>query len=160
MLQGTAGLGPSVTYRISRRHGCDSVGFSSSGGESLSTSSRPTQADAAAPSKSARLPSWLIHPSPAPLNSLATHHILLGSAGATCSQSVLILNSGGLHFFSNVSVLNNLATVLLRASNVAKDGMVKNFFASYGCADGCAMCFALATSSEVLRSIVRLRMLL
>ena len=155
VLQGNAGLVPSVTYRISRRHGCNSVGFSSSAGESLSMSSRPTRADTAAPTKSARLPSWLMHPSPAPLNSLATHHILFASAGATSSQSVLILNSGGLHFFSNVSVLNNLATVLLRTSNVAKDGMVKNFFTSYGYAEGCAMCFALATScssSEVLRN--------
>jgi nuclear pore complex protein Nup155 len=32
---------------------------------------------------------------------------------------------------------------------VAKDAMVKNVFLSYGHAEGCAMCFALATSSSI-----------
>lgn len=153
--QGTAGLGPSLTYRVSRRHGCNPVGYSNSAGEILSLSSRATRADTAASTKSARLPSWLLHPSPAPLNSLASQHLMNYSAGTTSPQSVLILNSGGLHFFSNCTLLSNLANALLRASNIKMDGMVKNFFASYGYADGCAMCFALATSSsssEVLRN--------
>lgn len=153
--QGTVGLGPSLTYRVSRRHGCNPVGYSNSAGEILSSSSRAARADTAASTKSARLPSWLLHPSPAPLNSLASQHLMNHSAGTTSSQSVLILNSGGLHFFSNCTLLSNLANALLRASNIKMDGMVKNFFTSYGYADGCAMCFALATSSsssEVLRN--------
>jgi nuclear pore complex protein Nup155 len=69
------------------------------------------------------------------------------------SDSVLVLNSGGLHFFTNSSLLNNLASVLLRASNAANDESVRNFFTSYGYAEGCAMCFALVTSSSSSSSL-------
>jgi len=149
-------FGPTITYRVSKRHGCDSVGFSSSAGESYSTSRTSQQRRissggnaSTASAKSARLPAWLLRPSPAPLNAEASQHLLpLSSSSSAPSSDVLVLNSGGLHFFSNSSLLNNLASVLLRANNVAKDSFVRNFFTSYGYVEGCAMCFALATSSS------------
>lgn len=166
--QGANGFGPSIIYRVSARHGCGSAGFSNSSGEMVSGSSRTMRQRSsasiptsnAASAKSARLPTWLLRPSAAPLNYQASQHLLPLSSGGTGPRSssgpdVLILNAGGLHFFSNSSLINNLATILLRASNVAKDAMVKNVFLSYGYAEGCAMCFALATSSsssDVLRS--------
>ena len=138
------GFGPSVTYRVSFRHGCDQNGFSSSAAETRSTTRTITrQQTNNSLAKSARLPSWLLKPSAAPLNSQATQHLLPPGSG-----SVVILNAGGLHFFHNSSLLNNLATVLLRATNMAKDNLVRNFFASYGYVEGCAMCFALATSNS------------
>lgn len=156
--QGVNGFGPSITYRLSLRHGCTLAGFSASAGE-VSASSRAMMQTSSAPgrtstsivsTKSARLPSWMLHPFAAPLNSQATQHLLppSSSAGSRSSSSpgVLILNSGGLHFFSTSSRINNLATILIRATNVAKDAMVKNVFVSYGYVEGCAMCFALATS--------------
>jgi len=158
--QGVNGFGPSITYRISLRHGCTSAGFSASAKEVSASSRAMMQKSSAlgraspmiASTKSARLPSWMLHPSAAPLNSQATQHILPPSSGAGSRSSsgpgVLIVNSGGLHFFSTSSPINNLATILIRATNVAKDAMVKNVFVSYGYVEGCAMCFALATSSS------------
>jgi nuclear pore complex protein Nup155 len=158
--QGINGFGPSITYRISLRHGCTSAGFSASARE-VSVSSRAMMQKSSAPgqasttivsTKSARLSSWMLHPSAAPLNSQAMQHLQPPSSGtgsrSSSSPGVLILNSGGLHFFSTSSPINNLATILIRATNVAKDAMVKNVFVSYGYVEGCAMCFALATSSS------------
>ncbi|KAL7467450.1 hypothetical protein ACHAXS_007693 [Conticribra weissflogii] len=140
-------FGPAVTYRVSRRHGCDSKGFSNSAAECSQSSrvvdrsrNRRTRGHVA---KSSRLPSWLLRPPAAPLNPQATQHLLPPGSG-----NLLILNSGGLHFFHQSSLLNNLASVLLRAKDVAKDSLVQNFFTSYGHAEVCAMCFALATSSS------------
>ena len=82
-------------------------------------------------------------PSAAPMSFQTSLH--LNPPG---TDSVLVLNAGGLHFFTNSSLLNNLASVLLRASNVASDESVRNFFISYGYAEGCAMCFALVTSNS------------
>ncbi|KAL7539306.1 hypothetical protein ACHAXR_009165, partial [Thalassiosira sp. AJA248-18] len=164
--QGSNGFGPSITYRVSYRHGCDSSGFSNSASESggviAATSSSRMRQQRSSPSssavvgkggatttaKSARLPSWLLCPSAAPLNTQASQHLTpAGGSSSGSSGSILILNSGGLHFFTNSTLLNNLATVLQRANNVAKDALVKNFFVSYGYVEGCAMCFALATST-------------
>ena len=163
--QGSNGFGPTITYRVSFRHGCDTTGFSNSAGEGLHTSTasrmrhQQQQSRSSASSrsiegvtntttvKSARLPPWLLRPSAAPLNLQTAQHLIPPTSGSSGSSSVLILNSGGLHVFTNSSVLNNLATVLLRANNIAKDALVKNFFVSYGNVEGCAMCFALATSS-------------
>ncbi|KAL3822787.1 hypothetical protein ACHAXA_005952 [Cyclostephanos tholiformis] len=163
--KGANGLGPSITYRVSARHGCGLAGFSTSAGEMLSASQRTIrqristsgQTSNSSSAKSARLPTWLLRPTAAPLNYQASQHLLLSTSDGTGSsrQNVLILNAGGLHFFSNSSLINNLATILLRATNLAKDAMVKNVFLSYGYAEGCAMCFALATcssSSVVLRN--------
>jgi len=128
--QGANGFGPSVTYRVSVRHGCNSLGFSNSAGE-ISRSSRTmkpsVQASNTASAKSARLPSWLLRPSAAPLNCQASQHLLPTSSGGAGSRSysgpdVLILNAGGLHFFSNSSLINNLATILLPSSYVAGQG--------------------------------------
>ena len=133
---GSNKFGPTITYRVSGRHGCDSAGFSSSAGESFSTSSRNSSqgrsnnsaGSSAASAKSARLPSWLLRPSSAPLNAEASQHLLPLSSniGDGSSSDVLVLNSGGLHFFSNSSLLNNLASVLLRANNIARDTFVRN----------------------------------
>ena len=147
---------PTLIYRVSRRAGCDSAGFSNSAGESFSISNRTRQQGvrgstgvvSTVAAKSARLPSWLLRPSPAPLNSESSQHLLPLSSISGKTSDVLVLNSGGLHFFSNSSLLNNLASVLLRANNVAKDSFVLNFFTSYGYIEGCAMCFSLATSSS------------
>ena len=139
----SGGMRQSSTYRISRRHGCDARGFSSSSAEILTRlGSRATPPRSTAP-KSARLPSWLMKPSAAPMSYQSSLHLTPPGSG-----SVLVLNAGGLHFFTNSSLLNNLASVLLRASNIAKDDAVRNFFTSYGYAEGCAMCFSLATSSS------------
>jgi len=140
-------FGPSVTYRVSRRHGCDSKGFSDSAAECFQSRhvvnrsrSGKSRGDVA---KSSRLPSWLLRPLAAPLNPKATQHLLPPG-----SRTLLLLNAGGLHFFQQTSLLNNFASVLLRAKDVAKDTLVQNFFTSYGHAEVCAMCFALATSSS------------
>lgn len=139
----SGGLQPTATFRVSRRHGCDSTGFSSSSAEIITRPGSRANAPRSTTPKSARLPSWLMTPSAAPMSFQSSMH--LNPPG---SDSVLVLNAGGLHFFTNSSLLNNLASVLLRASNVAKDESLRNFFKSYGYAEGCAMCFALATSSS------------
>jgi hypothetical protein len=167
-LQGASGFGPSIIYQVLLRHGCGYGGFSNSAREMVSASSTTMrqrssssgQASNAASAKLAWLPMWLLCPSAAPLNFQASQYLLPISSSETVPQSssgpvVLILNAGGLHFFSTLSLVNNLATILLCSSNGAKDAMVKNVFVSYGYAKGCVMCFALATSSSssaVLRS--------
>ena len=154
--------GPSMSYRISRRYGCDTVGFSTSAGESgVAASSRmrspsrgstSSSSSSASPSttsaKSARLPPWLIRPAAAPLNSEASQHLMPHSGGVGSSNDVLILNTGGLHFFAYSSLLTTLEMILQRSNSVAKDLFVRNFFTSYGYAEGCAMCFAVATSAS------------
>ncbi|KAL3774656.1 hypothetical protein HJC23_002465, partial [Cyclotella cryptica] len=139
----SGGVRPLATFRVSRRHGCDVVGFSSSSAEVRGSSRARTSLSGNSTPKSARLPPWLMTPAAAPMNFQSSMHLMPPG-----SESLLILNAGGLHFFTNSSLLNNLASVLLRASNVAKDDAVRNFFTSYGYAEGCAMCFALATSSS------------
>eukprot|EP00984_Skeletonema_dohrnii_P038704 scaffold42248_cov150-Skeletonema_dohrnii-CCMP3373.AAC.1 len=149
------GLSPSMSYRVSLRHGCDSIGFSRSS-EEVVTSTRNGIRGKSAPrstNKSEKLPSWMLRPSAAPLNSQAAQHLNPPGTGTT-----LVLNAGGLHVFNNCSLLSNFAAALLRATNIAEDGTLRNFFVSYGYAEGCAMCFALATShssSETLRSKAR-----
>lgn len=147
------GLSPSVSYRVSLRHGCDSIGFSRSS-EEVVTSTRNGMRGKSTPrsaNKSEKLPSWMLRPSAAPLNCQAAQHLNLPGTGTT-----LVLNAGGLHVFNNCSLLDNFASALMRATNnIAGDSTVRNFFLSYGYAEGCAMCFALATShssSETLRS--------
>ncbi len=145
------GLSPSMSYRVSLRHGCDSIGFSRSS-EEVRTSSRKGIRGKSTPcsaNKSERLPSWMLRPSAAPLNCQAAQHMNPSGTGTT-----LVLNAGGLHVFNNCSLLSNFASALLRATKIAEDGTVRNFFLSYGYAEGCAMCFALASScssSETLR---------
>jgi nuclear pore complex protein Nup155 len=139
----SGGVQPSATYRVSRRHGCDSLGFSSSSAEIVTRPGLRANASRPTTPKAARLPTWLITPSAAPMSFQSSMH--LNPPG---SDSVLVLNAGGLHFFVNSSILNNLASVLMRSSNVAKDESLRNFFTSYGYAEGCAMCFALITSSS------------
>lgn len=145
------GFGPSVMYRVSFRYGCETIGFSNSAAE-VSTMSRSgvrnSSISSVGTAKSARLPTWMLRPTAAPLNFQASQHLLPPGSG-----SVLVLNAGGLHFFSDSSLLNNLASVLLRANNVAKDDLVRNFFTSYGYVEGCAMCFALATSRSSSASL-------
>jgi len=149
------GLSPSVSYRVSLRHGCDSSGFSRSS-EEVATSTRNGLRGKSTPrstNKSERLPPWMLRPSAAPLNCQAAQHLNPPGTGTT-----LVLNAGGLHIFNNSSLLNNFASALLRATNVPEDGTIRNFFVSYGYAEGCAMCFALATSSsssDTLRSKAR-----
>ena len=139
----SGGLRLSTLFRLSSRHGCDAVGFSRSSAEIVSQQEPRAVTPRSTAPKSARLPSWLLTPSAAPMNFQSSMH--LNPPG---SDSILVLNAGGLHFFTNSSLLNNLASVLLRASNIAKDEAVKNFFTSYGYAEGCTMCFALATASS------------
>jgi len=149
------GLSPSMSYRISLRHGCDSSGFSRSS-EEVATTTRNGLRGKSTPrstNKSERLPPWMLRPSAAPLNCQAVQHLNPPGTGTT-----LVLNAGGLHIFNISSLLNNFASALLRATNVPEDGTIRNFFVSYGYAEGCAMCFALATSSsssETLRSKAR-----
>ena len=141
------GFQPPSTYRISRRHGCDLAGFSKSSAEVAVSPRTGTRATTSPPrsatAKSARLPSWLTSPAAAPMDLQSSMHLTTPG-----SSSLLILNAGGLHVFTNSSLLNNLASVLLRASNIARDDTVRAFFTSYGYAEGCAMCFALATSGS------------
>ena len=137
------GLRPTSTFRVSRRHGCDSTGFSSSSAEVVTRQGSRVNTPRSNTPKSARLPSWLMAPSAAPMSFQSSMHLTPPG-----TDSVLVLNAGGLHFFTNSSLLNNLASVLLRASNIANDESVRNFFTSYGYAEGCAMCFALVTSSS------------
>ena len=144
-------LSPTVSYRVSRRHGCDAVGFSRSAEESLTArNGLRGKSTPRAANKSERLPSWLLRPSAAPLNCQAAQHLSPIGSGST-----LVLNTGGLHMFNYSSLLNNLASALLRATNIENDDTVRNFFVSYGKAEGCAMCFLLAASSSSSASLRR-----
>ena len=148
------GLSPAMSYRVSLRHGCDSIGFSRSSQE-VATPTRNGLRGESTPrstNRSERLPPWMLRPSAAPLNCQAAQHLNPPGTGTT-----LVLNAGGLHVFNNSSLLNNFASALMRATNVAEDGNIRIFFVSYGYTEGCAMCFALATSSssDTLRSKAR-----
>jgi nuclear pore complex protein Nup155 len=134
-LAGTAaggGVGH-VTYRISKRTGCQ--GFSLTAGEEKSS----TSATRSTSSMSARLSPWLLRPAVVPLNPLAIQHLL------PTSNHTIALNAGGLHYFGVQSAMRSLAEALMTAGvNVKTDDSVTKFFTSYGYKEGCAMCLMLA----------------
>ncbi|KAL7546804.1 hypothetical protein ACHAWF_010137, partial [Thalassiosira exigua] len=143
------GRGPSVAYRLSRRHGCNAGGF-----VALAAAGRaavPSRPGPGVTTRAARLPPRLLRPPPAPLGAWALQH--LAPPGGGGSGDVLILNAGGLHLFSRSSLLNEFAAALLRAADVARDSSVEGFFRRYGCVEGCAMSFALAASGASSRAL-------
>jgi nuclear pore complex protein Nup155 len=126
------GVGP-VTFRISKRTGCQ--GFSLTAGEEK-TSTSSTRSTS---SMSARLSPWLLRPAVVPLNPLAVQHLM------PTNNQMIALNAGGLHYFGVQSAMRSLAEALMAAGvNVKTDASVTKFFTSYGYKEGCAMCLMLA----------------
>jgi nuclear pore complex protein Nup155 len=122
-----------ITYRISKRTGCQ--GFSLTAGEEKSSTSTTRSTS----SMSARLSPWLLRPAVVPLNPLAVQHLI------PTNNHMIALNAGGLHYFGVQSAMRSLATALMTAGvNVKTDDSVTNFFTSYGYKEGCAMCLMLA----------------
>ena len=144
-------------YRISERVGCSLAGFSStakgkvtsSGKVSVPRSSRRSPRrgrNTNVISRSARLSPWLITPHVSPLSEISINHIF-----KKCKQrGVVALNSGGLHFFSQISPIQKMATILKnsKTSNMGKDEKIKILFKNFGHIEGCAMCISIAINEN------------
>ena len=123
-------------YRLSTRYGY--AGFSTTAADTMTRSRSSTRPVAKSGSKSARLSPWLLRPAVAALDPFTVQHLLPDTP-------MVALNSGGMHFFTNKSILSNLADTLISAGvNVGSDESVSRFFASYGFSQGCSMCLSLA----------------
>lgn len=124
------------SYRLSTRYGY--AGFSTTAADTISRDKSNRRPIARSGSKSARLSPWLLRPGVAALDQFSVQHLIP-------STTIAALNSGGMHFFSNKTILTNLAETLISASvNVGSDESVSRFFTSYGYAQGCSMCLSLA----------------
>lgn len=119
------------SYHTSRRYGTQ--GFSLTAADIASNKKQDTVAR-----KAPRLNPWLLQPAAAPLNPLTLQHLLP-------STQVVVMNSGGLHYFKFSSILSAFEeTITAAGENVEHDDRVTSFFTSYGYAEGCAMCIMLA----------------
>jgi nuclear pore complex protein Nup155 len=117
-------------YRVSKRAGTD--GFSLSAADTKSSSG-------VGPTRSARLSPWLLTPEVVQLSPMALEYL------EPPTSTVLALNAGGLHQFQSPSILQQLASAILSAGEIARtDPSVTKFFESYGYSEGCAMCLFLA----------------
>jgi nuclear pore complex protein Nup155 len=123
-------------YRLSTRYGY--AGFSTTAADTMTRNRSSTRPVTTSGSKSARLSPWLLRPAVAALDSFTVQHLLP-------DVPIVALNSGGMHFFTNKSILSILADTLISAGvNVGNDESVSRFFASYGFSQGCSMCLCLA----------------
>jgi len=122
---------PLPRYRVSNRHGVH--GYSLSAADTLFKEEGGSTSPVAP-----RLNPRLLHPSVAPLDPMTIQHLLP-------SSQIVVMNAGGLQYFQFTTVLSAFEEALISAGeNVEHDERISSFFKSYGHAEGCSMCIALA----------------
>ncbi len=132
-------------YRVSKRSGVD--GFSLSAADSKASAG-------VASTRSARLSPWLLTPEIVPLNPTTLQYFERPSA------AFLALNAGGLHEFRSPSIIEQLASAILKAGcNVRSDPNVSRFFEAFGYGEGCSMCLILAMRSSSSNDLKEFAML-
>ncbi len=139
-------------FVVTQEYGCGPHGFSSSALE-RSKYGRKSSSKASHASRSQRLQPTLLHPSMTPLPEISLQHLVT----KTRRQGLIALNSGGLHYFSQLSPLDMLQSILMESnsSNIGRDENVKSFVSNYGHVEFCALCLSIAIDDKANDKLAR-----
>lgn len=144
------GQGKVPTYLLAKQVGSSTRGFSSSALEKSKYGRKSSKSSNG--KQSQRLQSSLLNPSITPLPEMSLQHLI-----KTRRQGVMALNSGGLHYFSQLSPVDKLQAILMdsNSNNIGKDENVKSFFSSYGRVECCSLCLSVAIDDEANDKLTR-----